>query len=118
MERAARECDLAILNGTHATTAAMLLAGKPALHIPIYLEQAINAAAAERLGAAICASPAEPIQITNALRLLLTSNRFAVAAQAFADRYSDFNPNQQIERLVNRAEELAIGESPVPSRQA
>ena len=30
MARAARECDLAILNGTHATTVAMLLAGKPA----------------------------------------------------------------------------------------
>jgi hypothetical protein len=34
MHEVARQCDLAILNGTHASTAAMLLAGKPTLHFP------------------------------------------------------------------------------------
>ena len=59
MQQVAHECDLAILNGTHATTVAMLLSGKPALHIPIFLEQAINARAAERLGAALCVGPSD-----------------------------------------------------------
>jgi UDP:flavonoid glycosyltransferase YjiC (YdhE family) len=107
MAQAARECDLAILNGTHATTVAMLLAGKAALHIPIFLEQALNAKAAEQLGAAITASPNEPKQITDALRSLLSRDQFAEAARSFAARYAAFDPNIQIERLVNRAEELA-----------
>ena len=53
MGHVARECDVAIINGTHATAAAMLLAGRPALHIPVHLEQALNAVAIERLGAGI-----------------------------------------------------------------
>jgi UDP:flavonoid glycosyltransferase YjiC (YdhE family) len=108
MAQAARECDLAILNGTHATTVAMLLAGKPALHIPIFLEQAINARAAERLGAAVTASPNEPKQIIDALRSLLSRDQFAKAAQTFAARYAAFDPTIQIQRLVDRAEELAM----------
>jgi hypothetical protein len=112
MAQAARECNLAILNGTHATTVAMLLAGKPALHIPIFLEQALNAQAAERLGAAVATSPNESKQTIDALRLLLARDQFAEAAQSFAARYAIFDPNIQIERLVNRAEELAVGPDP------
>jgi UDP:flavonoid glycosyltransferase YjiC (YdhE family) len=92
MQQVARECDLAILNGTHATTVAMLLAGKPALHIPIFLEQAINARAADRLGAALCASPSDPNAVVAALRALLTTDHLAQGAKAFAARYADFNP--------------------------
>ncbi|MGA7409182.1 MAG: hypothetical protein WBW33_01785 [Bryobacteraceae bacterium] len=107
MSQVCRECDIAILNGTHATTVAMLLSGKPALHIPIFLEQAINARAAERLGAAICASPTDPQQIITALRTLLTTDRFSQAAKAFAVRYADFNPETQLDRILDRAEQLA-----------
>jgi UDP:flavonoid glycosyltransferase YjiC (YdhE family) len=87
----------------------MLLAGKPALHIPIFMEQAVNAKAAERLGAAICVPPSEPKQIANALAALLSTDRYAKAARAFADRYRDFNPDLQIEQMIERAEGLAIG---------
>jgi hypothetical protein len=107
MAQVARECDVAILNGTHATAVAMLLAGKPALHIPIFLEQAINAGAAERLGAAISASPGDAKQITAALHRLLTQDQFAAAARSFAVRYANYDPESQIERIVNRADELA-----------
>jgi hypothetical protein len=107
MQQVARECELAILNGTHATTVAMLLSGKPALHIPIFLEQAINARAAEHLGAALCASPSDPNAVVTALRALLTTDRLAEGAKAFAGRYSDFNPETQLTRLLDRAEELA-----------
>jgi hypothetical protein len=109
MSQVARDCDLAILNGTHATTVAMLLSGKPALHIPIFLEQAINARAAERAGAAICASPTDPNQIVNGLRTLLTTDRCAETAKAFAARYADFNPQAELDRILNRAEQLALG---------
>ncbi len=38
-----RQCDLAILNSTHGSTAAMLLAGSPLLLLPLFLEQQLLA---------------------------------------------------------------------------
>jgi UDP:flavonoid glycosyltransferase YjiC (YdhE family) len=106
MSQAARECDLAILNGTFASTTAMLLAGKPALHIPIFLEQATNARAVEHLGAGICAPPNNPAAIVAGMRCLL--------AQRFAACYARFDPDRQIQRVIDRVEQLAM--SNVPSR--
>ncbi len=108
MGQATNECDVAILNGTHATTVAMLLAGKPALHVPIFLEQAINARAAERLGAAICVPPSDVQHCVAALRSLLTDDRLAAGARSFAAKYSGFDAAKQLTRLLDRAEELAI----------
>jgi UDP:flavonoid glycosyltransferase YjiC (YdhE family) len=85
----------------------MLLSGKPALHIPIFLEQAINAGAAERLRAALCASLSDSNAIVAALRALLTTDHLAQGAKAFAARYAEFNPESQLTRLLDRAEELA-----------
>jgi hypothetical protein len=108
MGQVARECDVAILNGTHATTVAILLAGKPALHIPIVLEQAINAGAAQRLRAAICAPPSDIKHCVAGLRVLLTGDRLAAGARSFARRYSSFDAARQLARLLDRAEALAI----------
>jgi UDP:flavonoid glycosyltransferase YjiC (YdhE family) len=108
MAQVARECDLAILNGTFASTTAMLLAGKPALHIPIFLEQAMNALAVERLGAGICASPANSAAIIAGLRCLLALGQYAESARSFAARYASYDPDQQIQRVIERVEELAV----------
>jgi UDP:flavonoid glycosyltransferase YjiC (YdhE family) len=105
--KAAKECDVAILNGTHGSAATMLLAGKPALHIPIFLEQGINAAAVAKLGAGINAMPNEPGEIAAGLHALLNLHQFGNAARAFAVRYADFDPTRQIAKLVDRAEQLA-----------
>ena len=35
MDQIGQQCDLAILNGTHASTASMMLAGKPMLQLPL-----------------------------------------------------------------------------------
>jgi UDP:flavonoid glycosyltransferase YjiC (YdhE family) len=106
MNQVARECDLAILNGTY-TAITMLLAGKPVLQLPIFLEQATCGLAIERLGAGLCAPPHEPDRVVQSLESLLSSGRFAQAAQTFAARYAEYDPNAQIERMVKRAEELA-----------
>lgn len=107
MSQAARECDLAILNGTPATAIAMLIAGKPALHIPIYLDQGTIAFAVQRIGAGRCVS-LEPAEIHRAFDRLLSDRCFSEAAAQFAAQYRDFDPNIQIERIVNRAEALAM----------
>ena len=38
MAEVGKTCDLAILNGNAGTTVALLLAGRPSLHVSIYLE--------------------------------------------------------------------------------
>ena len=96
MSEVARQCDLAILNGTPATTLAMLLAGKPSLQIPIYLEQALNARVVAQLGLGLAASPERPEQIAASLTSLLQDDRYAEAAREFAARHADFDPQRQI----------------------
>ena len=107
MPRTAATCDLAILNATHATTVTMLLAGKPILQIPIYLEQALNALASVRLGAALSALPSNPQQVVGGLQTMLADGKYAAAARAFAARHADHDPVQHLEKLAQRAEELA-----------
>jgi UDP:flavonoid glycosyltransferase YjiC (YdhE family) len=107
--KAAAECDVAILNGTHGSAAAMLLAGKPTLHIPIFLEQGVTAQAVAKLGAGINVMPNEPAKIAAGLQALLNLEQFGDAARAFAARHADFDPASQIAKLVDRAEQLAVG---------
>jgi len=111
MEQAARECDVAILNGTFASSAAMLLAGKPALHVPIFLEQATNARAVERLGAGISAPSTNAAAIIAGLRTLLALDQYASAARRFAAKYAGFDAERQVRRVVDRADELATNGS-------
>jgi UDP:flavonoid glycosyltransferase YjiC (YdhE family) len=103
MAEVGRQCDLAILNGTAATTAAILLAGKPILQVPIYLEQALVAAAVSRLGMGLSASPE---QIAVRLTALLQNDRYAEAAGAFALRHADFDPKQQVAGMLARIDGL------------
>lgn len=107
MRQTARECDLAILNGTHATTVSMLLAGKPILQIPLYLEQALNSLATAKLGAALVALPSKPERVVNGLHSMLTESRFATAAEVFAAQHKDHDPNRTLSELVDRVEGLA-----------
>jgi UDP:flavonoid glycosyltransferase YjiC (YdhE family) len=115
MNRVIRECDLAILNGTYAAIV-MLRAGKPVLQLPIYLEQATNAVAIERLGAGICVPPNDPARVVKGLESLLSSNRYAEAARNFAARCADHKHDAQIERMISRAEELANMDSCAPAQ--
>jgi UDP:flavonoid glycosyltransferase YjiC (YdhE family) len=111
MAQAAAQCDLAILNGTFANTVAVLLAGKPALHIPIFLEQATNARAVERLRAGLCAPPNNAATIVANLRCLLAIDQYAHAARRFARHYGSFDADRQAERVIDRVEELAASRS-------
>lgn len=101
-----RQCDLAILNGNHGTTVSMLLAGKPILQLPIFLEQALNAKAVARLSAGLGALSDRPEQIAVRLMTMLHSDKFTEAARAFAIRYAAFDPQRQIDKMLRRAEDL------------
>ena len=106
LAKVAAECDLAVLHAGQGATAAMLLAGKPVLQIPLVLEQQLTARAVAKLGAGETASPNRPESIREKLDALLASDRYAAAARAFAAKYTDFDPAAQVERMVGRMEEL------------
>jgi UDP:flavonoid glycosyltransferase YjiC (YdhE family) len=103
-------CDLAVLNGNHGTTCAMLLAGKPVLQMPRTLEQAITARAVARLGAgAVVGGKADAGTVRDALDGMLANDAHARAAAAFAARYADFDPAKQRAAMVAKVERLLPG---------
>jgi UDP:flavonoid glycosyltransferase YjiC (YdhE family) len=106
LEAVGRECDLAILNGNHGLTAAMLLAGRPMLQLPIYLEQAHNALGAQRMGMAVSAGIDRPQEIRRVLGLLLESDAYRTAAEGMACKYSHFSAQEQIGHVLDRIGQL------------
>jgi hypothetical protein len=112
LDAAGRWCDVAILNATHGTTAALLLAGKPSLQIPLFLEQQLTADNVVRMGAGLTAEANRPDCAVEQLDRLLGDDRFAEAARQFRGRYADFYRLDQIDAMVDRIEGLtpqAIG---------
>ncbi|MDZ7619885.1 MAG: hypothetical protein U1E05_23035 [Patescibacteria group bacterium] len=102
----ARQCDVAIINGNHGTAVSFLLAGKPALHIPIHLEQAMFSARVANLGAGLIAPARSPERIAIQLMKLLNSNQYTSAAAQVAARYAGFDPQRQIAGMMARIEQL------------
>jgi hypothetical protein len=105
MARAGQGCDLAILNGTHGATAQFLLAGKPSLHFPLFLEQGLVADNVARLGAGLVAAPnQEDFHAT--LAQLVHSPSYLEAARQFARRYAFLDPLTQVQRVTERLASL------------
>jgi hypothetical protein len=99
-------CDLAILNAGHGATAALLLAGKPLLLIPLHLEQALTAGAVVRFKAGLSADPNQAEGLISKLMTVLQRDDFAVSAREFATRYAGFDPQAKIAQIVERIEAL------------
>src|SRR4051812_17979480 len=108
--QAARECDLAVLNSGHGATASFLLAGKPALLLPIYLEQGMLAQAAVRNTNAVVDAPhKDGAKAAELLEGMLATEQYSEAARRFASRYAAFDPAAANERMLDRMEQLMGG---------
>jgi glycosyltransferase involved in cell wall biosynthesis len=77
LRRAAAECDGAVLHAGQGATAALLLAGKPILQIPLVLEQRLTADATARRGAGLVVNDRakDPASAGRMLDELLTDDR-------------------------------------------
>jgi hypothetical protein len=119
LEQAAQCCDLAVTNATHGTGVAMLLAGKPLVHLPMYLEQSLFAAATERLGASVTVGVKNGRAILPAIEHVLNNPRYTQAAAAFADRYRSAALDSLTVKLADDLEELlsSAPRSTGPSKQ-
>lgn len=104
MHAVAKSCDVAICHGGHGTTAALLLAGKPMLFLPLWQEQQLIADNVIRLGGGLSAPISQPNQIVEQLQRVLTDTRYQEAATAFASKYATFDPQLGINQLVSSVE--------------
>lgn len=90
MSQMAAQCTLAVCHGGAGTSAAMLLAGKPLLLLPMQMEQAMTAQRLARQGVA-CAVTIEAVaQLPQLLRQVMDDTALAQAAQAFAQRHQHY----------------------------
>ena len=67
----------------------------------------LNAAATVRLGAGLSARINRPEEIAVKLMALLCSDDHAEAAGRFAKRHADLDPGHQVDKALQRIEELA-----------
>jgi hypothetical protein len=106
IHQAAQGCDFALTNANHGTCVAMLLAGKPLVLVPPFLEQALLAAAIDRTGASATAYKTNAPEILRAIETVLSNRRFATAAADFATRYRGFRADESCELLLDDVERL------------
>jgi len=96
----AEQCDLAILNGTHGTTAEMLLRGVPVLQIPIFVEQALTAKATEAIGAGLMVNPRDAASVKAGLNQMINTAQYSQAAGRFAAKHADTDGDQLLEEMI------------------
>ena len=116
LAQAGRECDLAIHNANAGTAAEMLLAGRPALQLPLVLEQVLTARAVERLAAGETVTSSEgkadPAAVARKLDAVLSDPTYAEAARRFAGKYAAFDWEARRREMVGRLEQLLPGRAP------
>ena len=100
MSKIASQCDYAILNAAHHTTTILLLAGKPALHLPLYVEQWLTGHYAANIGAGINEPTLKPDEMAKKLDMLITSDSYTKAAREFSNRYKHMNAENQNEKIL------------------
>jgi UDP:flavonoid glycosyltransferase YjiC (YdhE family) len=114
MQQVARECDAAVHHGNHGTVSDLLLAGKPMLSLPMYLEQTLTARAVAKIGAGKHASAEcksgwvsqQAEEVRRKLNEVVEDPECTEAARRFAAKYADFNPKKQQEEMLRRTLEL------------
>lgn len=109
MEGMRSQCDLAIGHGGAGTTAAMLLAGKPMLLLPMQMEQVMAARRVAALGAAGVVVPEAAAQFAQPLAHALADRTRASAAAAFAARHAGYDQAATVARVADRCEALLHG---------
>lgn len=108
MHTVSRECDVAITNATHATSTAILQAGKPQLMLPLNIEQFMVSQNVEKLGAGLAAPRLHPEGMLQKLDTLFQDECYRLAAESFADRYRDFDADEMESRLASHIDSLIV----------
>jgi UDP:flavonoid glycosyltransferase YjiC (YdhE family) len=102
------EADFAILNGTHATTIATLLAGKPTLHFPLFLEQWMFATRVCEIDAGLLVGANDPRSLGESLQYMVGGKGVA-GARSFAARYANHDPRSAVKSAALAIEATIAG---------
>ena len=98
---AASKADFCLGHGTHMMTAQWLLAGKPVLMIPPYLEQSLTAHRVVAIGAGLASSLKRPEHLLRTVDdMLLNRQRFQVAAEKFRQRHARQTPEASLDAAI------------------
>lgn len=106
METLRRSCDLCLCHGGAGTTAAMLLAGKPLVLLPMHMEQTMTARRLSDLGVAVTVVPEACGQLPRLLKKVLATPELAAAAGRFAARHGGYDQQATIRQAADRGEAL------------
>ncbi len=112
MKEVCSECDLVICHAGHGTIAVTLLHGRPMVLLPEHgqLEQILIARHVVMSEvAALVLTREKKRDYKGAIERVLSEPRFTEQAQAFAEKYKDFDPEIQIREIADRCEQL-LGE--------
>lgn len=101
------QCDVALCNANHGTTAHFLLSGKPVLSFPLYLEQQLIAGAVNKIGAGLAVNPQTARATGQSLKRLLEDSSFQQAAVRFSERNQGYPMDSYLERALGALSELA-----------
>jgi UDP:flavonoid glycosyltransferase YjiC (YdhE family) len=104
----AEQCDLAILNATHGTTAELLLRGIPLLQLPIFVEQQLTARNTTAIGAGLAANRRNSVAVAARLDQMLATDRYRQAAGRFATKYAAADPAAAREEMIDLLENLVV----------
>lgn len=113
MDALSRSCDLALSHGGAGTTAAMLLAGKPLLLLPMQTEQWMAARRLQSLGVSETLLVDQTEHLPRLLRQMLDTARYRTAAQAFAHEHRDYRQQDSVAAVVQQCEALLACERPL-----
>lgn len=100
------QCDLAVTHGGAGTTAAMLLAGKPLVLLPMHMEQAMAARRVLALQLGLALPPDEVGQLPQVLERALAEPALAQNARAFAARHAGYDQAETVAWVADRCEAL------------
>lgn len=115
LDAAAEWSDLVVLNATHGVLASMLLAGKPVLNIPIYLEQTLLTHRVNELQAGTAAGFASDQDVVLGLDQILSRLvDYQNGALRFSKKYEAYSAEGHIARLVERCDVLSRNRMPYP----
>lgn len=102
-----RGVSLCVSYAPAATVTAALLDGIPQLMVPSHVEARLTAHRVEALGAGLTLlGTVSEETVAVALNSLLNNPMFKTRAAAFAERYRDFDPEREAERIVEDLETL------------
>lgn len=106
MRQIGESASFAIHNGNHGTVCELMLAGIPSMVLSLHAEQSIMGRRLQFLSAGLNYFEKTAEQFHQGLKSLSQDARFKLGAQAFADKYRDFNPSQPTQTILTTIDSM------------